>query len=153
MYLRLTDSTAPDETWLHGSACRSGANLCLYGLSNCSFCNYRGDEKEGQVYMWQGYTGRVELVSFRTFLSRPVKKVALGGDHSLILTHDDALFACGNNEHGQLGVASLGKEYSFDPCLVDSLTGELTGHCRPYRSMWRCTCQLVAVCGKRLSSR
>ena len=52
-----------------------------------------------------------------------MKRVALGEEHSLILTHDDCLFACGSNEHGQLGVPGIGSEYSFDPCLVNAVSG------------------------------
>ena len=85
---------------------------------------YREGEKEGGLYVWQGYTGKVELISFKTFLTKPVRRVALGGEHSLFLTYDDFLYSCGSNEYGELGVPSFDGEYSFDPCLVETLTGE-----------------------------
>ena len=74
--------------------------------------------------MWQGYTGKVELISFKTFLTKQVRRVALGGEHSLFLTYDDHLYSCGSNEYGELGVPSFTGDYSFDPCLVESLTGK-----------------------------
>ena len=95
----------------------------LFKELNIISCFFSDCEKDGQVYVWQGYTGKVELISFTTFLTRPVRNVALGKDHSLILTYDDSLFSCGSNEHGQLGVPSLKQEYMFDPVLVDTLTG------------------------------
>ena len=92
----------------------------------CKISFYSRDcAKEGQVYVWQGYTGKVELISFTTFLTRPVRCVTLGEEHSLILTYDDSLFSCGSNEHGQLGVPACGRDYSFDPVLIKSLSGEL----------------------------
>jgi alpha-tubulin suppressor-like RCC1 family protein len=78
--------------------------------------------------VWQGYTGKVELISFRTFLTKPVRRVSLGGEHSLILTYDDCLFACGSNQHGQLGCPNLAREYMFDPCLVDAVCGRFLHH-------------------------
>ncbi|XP_052771855.1 alsin-like [Mya arenaria] len=81
------------------------------------------EQEGGQVYVWQGYTGNVELVSYTTFLTRPVWRVALGEEHSLVLTRDHALYALGSNTHGQLGLPALSAEYSFDPCLVEKLSG------------------------------
>ena len=92
-------------------------------MFNNFVCICREKDNDGQLFVWQGYTGKVELVSFRTFLTKPVRRVALGGDHSLILTYDDCLFACGSNQHGQLGCPNLAREYSFDPCLVDAVSG------------------------------
>ena len=85
---------------------------------------FREEEKQGRLFVWQGYTGKVELISFKTFLTKHVRRVALGGEHSLFLTYDDFLYSCGSNEHGELGVPSFTGEYSFDPCLVESLTGK-----------------------------
>lgn len=101
---------------------QSSLLLTLCKLNIIFYCS--GEERDGQVYVWQGYTGNIELHSFKTFLTRPVRRVALGGDHSLILTYDDQVFACGSNEHGQLGCLEFDRNYAFDPCLVSSLSGK-----------------------------
>ena len=98
------------------------SSFSYFVQATCLCC--RDEERDSQLYVWQGYTGKVELISFRTFLTRPVRRVSLGGDHSLILTYDDCLYSCGSNEHGQLGVSGLAREYSFDPCVVDNMSGE-----------------------------
>jgi len=79
----------------------------------------------GQVYMWQGFQGNVELVSYTTFLSRPVRRVALGADHSLVLTTHGEVYALGSNSHGQLGIPTLNSNYTFDPCCIAALAGKL----------------------------
>jgi alpha-tubulin suppressor-like RCC1 family protein len=47
-------------------------------------------------------------------LTFKAKKVAAGIQHSLILTEDDKVYACGNNGEGNLG---LGHTYSSDNFL------------------------------------
>ena len=89
------------------------------------FLLYRDGEKEGRLFVWQGYTGKVEVISFKTFLTKQVRRVALGGEHSLFLTYDNFLYSCGSNEYGELGVSSFEGDYSFDPCLVETLTGDV----------------------------
>lgn len=41
-------------------------------------------------------------------LSRPVAYVSCGGDFTLLLTSEGEVWACGANEHGQLGYPSIG---------------------------------------------
>lgn len=93
-------------------------------IAAVNFFSKRKPEKEDcQLFVWQGYTGNVELVSYTTFLQRPVRRVALGADHSLILTYGDEVYAVGSNHQGQLGCPESAGEYLFDPCLVKAMSG------------------------------
>jgi alpha-tubulin suppressor-like RCC1 family protein len=55
----------------------------------------------------------LELIKLTDFLFK-AKEVSAGIEHSLILTEDDRLYACGNNMDGNLG---LGHNYSSDSFL------------------------------------
>ncbi|XP_041374852.1 alsin-like isoform X2 [Gigantopelta aegis] len=78
--------------------------------------------KKGLVYMWQGYSGDVTLQSFPAFLTRQIRRVALGGEHSLFLTSDQEVFSCGGNTYGQLGLGSVNSEEIADPQLIACLS-------------------------------
>jgi alpha-tubulin suppressor-like RCC1 family protein len=54
-----------------------------------------------------------ELIKLQEFPYKSVKASA-GVDHSMILTEEDKIFACGNNIEGNLG---LGHTYSSDSFL------------------------------------
>ena len=55
-----------------------------------------------------------------------VKKAAAGLEHTLLLTDDDKLYACGNNMEGNLG---LGHNYSSDTFLqVHGMSGHNLVH-------------------------
>jgi alpha-tubulin suppressor-like RCC1 family protein len=84
---------------------------------------YRKEEKDGLLYMWQGYHGEVEVVKFPNLFGIPIKKVAIGTDHSVFLTFDGQLFACGSNDYGQLGVDTGTESHAYDPVLVSTLSG------------------------------
>ncbi|XP_060076194.1 alsin-like [Ylistrum balloti] len=87
------------------------------------FLKEREEEKDGILSVWQGYQGNVELVSFPVLSRKQIKRVALGGDHSVFLTCDQEVFSCGKNNYGQLGIGELDTEYAFDPVLVTALDG------------------------------
>lgn len=74
--------------------------------------------------MWQGYHGDVEVVKFPALFGIPIRKVAIGTDHSVFLTLDGRLFSCGNNVHGQLGVITGDKDQAYDPVQVSGLSGK-----------------------------
>uniref|UniRef100_K1R9I4 Alsin n=1 Tax=Magallana gigas TaxID=29159 RepID=K1R9I4_MAGGI len=80
------------------------------------------DEKDGLLYMWQGYHGDVEVVKFPALFGIPIRKVAIGTDHSVFLTLDGRLFSCGSNVHGQLGVITGDKDQAYDPVQVSGLS-------------------------------
>ncbi|KAK3595359.1 hypothetical protein CHS0354_008782 [Potamilus streckersoni] len=84
--------------------------------------------EEKRLYVWQGFHGKIELVSFSILNTRTVLQVALGGEHSLFLTDTDEVYSCGSNKSRQLGVASLDVQYSFDPCLVQDVSGKHVTH-------------------------
>ncbi len=71
-----------------------------------------GDNQHRQL--GQPHTDRIfELIKLNDFPLKAIK-VASGNDHSLILTDDDKIYACGNNIEGNLG---LGHTYSSDSFL------------------------------------
>lgn len=74
--------------------------------------------------MWQGYHGDVEVVKFPALFGIPIRKVAIGTDHSVFLTLDGRLFSCGSNVHGQLGVITGDKDQAYDPVQVSELSGK-----------------------------
>lgn len=86
--------------------------------------NYSKDEKDGLLYMWQGYHGDVEVVKFPALFGIPIRKVAIGTDHSVFLALDGRLFSCGSNVHGQLGVITGDKDQAYDPVQVSGLSGK-----------------------------
>ncbi|XP_069108324.1 alsin-like [Argopecten irradians] len=84
---------------------------------------YSEQEKDGILSVWQGYQGNVELVSFPILSRKQIRRVALGGHHSVFLTSGQEVFSCGKNNHGQLGIGSLDPEYAFDQVQVTALNG------------------------------
>ncbi|CAC5371355.1 ALS2 [Mytilus coruscus] len=80
------------------------------------------EEKDGSCFLWQGFYGSVDVVNFPVFKEKEVKQVALGGDHCLFLTKDGCVYACGQNNYGQLGIGNLETNDTYDPLLVESLT-------------------------------
>ncbi|XP_061189160.1 alsin-like isoform X2 [Saccostrea echinata] len=84
----------------------------------------RKEEKDGLLYMWQGYHGDVEVVKYPSLFGIPIRKVAIGTDHSVFLTYDGRLFACGSNDYGQLGVGTGNENHAYDPVLISGLSGE-----------------------------
>lgn len=82
------------------------------------------DEKDGCAFLWQGFHGNVDVVTFPVFKDEEVQQVALGGDHCLFLTKSGKVYACGQNSHGQLGIGNLETTDAYDPVLIDSLTGK-----------------------------
>ncbi|XP_071148422.1 alsin-like isoform X3 [Mytilus edulis] len=80
------------------------------------------EEKDGCCFLWQGFYGSVDVVNFPIFKEKEVKQVALGGDHCLFLTKDGGVYACGQNNYGQLGIGNLETKETHDPVLVESLT-------------------------------
>lgn len=89
------------------------------------FVHFSKEEKDGLLYMWQGFHGDVEVVKFPALFGIPIRKVAIGTDHSVFLALDGRLFACGSNDHGQLGVETTEGSQAYDPMLVTALSGEI----------------------------
>jgi alpha-tubulin suppressor-like RCC1 family protein len=73
--------------------------------------------------LWQGFHGNVDVVTFSIFKDKEVQQVALGDDHCLFLTKDGGVYACGQNNYGQLGIGNLETTDAYDPVLINSLTG------------------------------
>ncbi|KAL3854212.1 hypothetical protein ACJMK2_013489, partial [Sinanodonta woodiana] len=96
--------------------------------------------EEKKLYVWQGFHGKIELISFNILNTRTVLQVALGGEHSLFLTDTDEVYSCGSNKSRQLGVASLDVQYSFDPCLVQDVSGKHVTHIACGCSHSACVC-------------
>jgi alpha-tubulin suppressor-like RCC1 family protein len=53
--------------------------------------------------------------------TRPVKTIAIGGTHSVLLTDQMQLFMMGDNSAGQLGLCSEKIKMAAYPTLVTSL--------------------------------
>jgi alpha-tubulin suppressor-like RCC1 family protein len=77
---------------------------------------------------FSGQLGLGDYVNQNTFTAVPplpdgkvVKQVVPGGDHTMILAEDGTVFACGNNNKGQLGLNDGEKRNTFT--IVSSLTG------------------------------
>ena len=81
------------------------------------------EEKDGCSFLWQGFHGNVDVVTFSIFKDKEVQQVALGDDHCLFLTKDGGVYACGQNNYGQLGIGNLETTDAYDPVLINSLTG------------------------------
>jgi hypothetical protein len=50
------------------------------------------EEKDGCSFLWQGFHGNVDVVTFSIFKDKEVQQVALGDDHCLFLTKDGGNF-------------------------------------------------------------
>ena len=99
----------------------------IYNLLHIFFYSKK-EEKDGCCFLWQGFYGSVDVVNFPIFKEKEVKQVALGGDHCLFLTKDGGVYACGQNNYGQLGIGNLETKETHDPVLVESLTGSFSVH-------------------------
>lgn len=86
------------------------------------------EEKDGCSFLWQGFYGNVDVVTFSIFKDKQVQQVALGDDHCLFLTKDGGVYACGQNNYGQLGIGSLETKDVYDPVLINSLTEKDIAH-------------------------
>ena len=96
----------------------------IFDIIDKIIINYsKKEEKDGCSFLWQGFHGNVDVVTFSIFKDKQVQQVALGDDHCLFLTKDGGVYACGQNNYGQLGIGSLETKDAYDPVLINSLTG------------------------------
>jgi alpha-tubulin suppressor-like RCC1 family protein len=103
------------------------------GLQNAQayFARYCGHNEHGEGGLGDKYTKRY----FQQLSMNNIKKVACGKDHSLLLTLDGKVYACGRNDYGQLGLGS-GVSEALYPTHVSLLAdGVIDIACGDYHSL------------------
>jgi len=70
-------------------------------------------EWEPYVQPWDIYPSVLQL-PIPTSINKKVKDIAAGFEHTLIVTDEGDLYACGNNSYGQLGLSDTAYRTSFE---------------------------------------
>lgn len=95
------------------------------------YARYCGHNEYGEGGLGDKYARHY----FDQLSMRNIKKVACGKDHSLLLTLDGRVYACGRNTYGQLGLGS-GVTEALYPTRVSALTNIITDiACGDYHSL------------------
>ena len=86
-----------------------------------------------------GRIGEFQLTKFKPLSTLPggkiAKKVVCGGFHTMVLTKDGQLFACGNNNHGQLGLGHTKECFEFTAVPEVGLSRLVDVFCGSYHTM------------------